>query len=63
MIGSPCIRECNLSDQDVCLGCFRLMDEITDWGYASESEKRAILSLAEQRKKLYNRTLIQVDKH
>lgn len=63
MIDSPCIRECNLSDQDVCLGCFRLMNEITDWTYASESEKRTIISHAEQRKKLYNKTLIQADKH
>ncbi|TXL19946.1 disulfide bond formation protein DsbA [Methylococcaceae bacterium HT2] len=59
---SPCIRQCTLNDQDVCLGCFRLIDEITDWTYASEPERRTILSHAEQRKTLYNKNLIQADK-
>ncbi len=57
-IESPCIRNCCLNDADVCLGCFRLLDEITGWAYASEAEKRDILNQAAQRKIVYNKNLI-----
>lgn len=57
-IDSPCIRQCCLNDEDICLGCFRLMDEITNWSYCNDSEKLAILQRAAQRKIIYNKTLI-----
>ncbi len=57
-IESPCIRNCCLNDEDVCLGCFRLLDEITGWAYSNEIEKAEILSHAAQRKNTYNRKLI-----
>lgn len=53
-IESPCIRNCCLNNEDVCLGCFRLLDEITGWAYFSDAEKRVIMSNAVQRKTLYN---------
>lgn len=46
---SPCIRNCCLNEQDVCLGCYRSIDEIVGWGSASPSEKQAILNQAKQR--------------
>lgn len=55
---SPCVRNCCLDETDMCLGCFRLMDEITGWAYSSEAEKQAILDNAVQRKKIYNKNLI-----
>ncbi|NOR80633.1 MAG: DUF1289 domain-containing protein [Methyloprofundus sp.] len=55
---SPCIRNCCLNEEDVCLGCFRLLDEITGWAYTSEAEKLKILSHAAQRKSIYNKNLI-----
>jgi putative protein-disulfide isomerase len=57
-VESPCTHQCSLDKQDVCLGCFRLMHEITDWAYASETGKTAILRNAQQRKNLYNKKLI-----
>jgi len=57
-IESPCIRQCCLNDEDVCLGCFRLLDEITSWAYCNDSGKLAILQHAAQRKIIYNKTLI-----
>ena len=39
---SPCISVCVLDDDDVCLGCYRSADEITDWFMASDEEKRAV---------------------
>ena len=57
-IESPCVRDCCLNEEDICLGCFRVMDEITGWPYANEAEKLEILSHAAQRKRVYNKNLI-----
>ena len=51
-VESPCIKNCCLNDDDMCLGCFRLMDEITQWAYCDETEQQAILDRAAQRKSL-----------
>lgn len=42
-VPTPCVRNCCLDDNDMCLGCFRLLSEILAWGKASEDEKREIL--------------------
>ncbi len=49
-VPSPCVRNCCLSDEDVCLGCFRLLDEITRWSEAYDPERRAILQKAKHRR-------------
>ncbi len=48
-IESPCIRKCTLDDNDVCVGCFRHIDEICAWGSASNDRRREILQLAAER--------------
>jgi predicted Fe-S protein YdhL (DUF1289 family) len=48
---SPCVRNCCLDDKDMCLGCFRVIDEILIWGQADDTQKREILVLCEARKK------------
>ncbi|MBI5041652.1 MAG: DUF1289 domain-containing protein [Gammaproteobacteria bacterium] len=48
-VASPCVRNCCLDDQDICLGCHRSVDEIIAWGTACNSERRAILERAAQR--------------
>lgn len=40
---SPCVRNCCLDDENVCLGCFRTLKEICAWHEAPDSEKLAIL--------------------
>lgn len=47
---SPCISVCALDDSDVCMGCYRSAEEITDWFMASYKEKRAILARAVKRR-------------
>ena len=49
-VASPCVRNCCLDDQDVCLGCARTVDEITAWGGASDGERRRILANAARRR-------------
>ena len=46
---SPCISVCRLDDGDICVGCFRSANEITDWFMAGADEKRDILQRARQR--------------
>ncbi|WP_226684869.1 DUF1289 domain-containing protein [Shewanella indica] len=48
-VDSPCIRHCCLDLQDVCLGCFRTLEEILDWHQATDSERQAILERCRQR--------------
>lgn len=45
---SPCVRRCCL-DGDICLGCGRLMDEILEWGKASDERQREIIAAARAR--------------
>lgn len=46
---SPCIRNCCLNHDEVCLGCFRTLHEITQWTYLSDEEKQAVISQARRR--------------
>lgn len=47
---SPCISVCALDSDDICMGCYRSADEITDWFMASAEEKRAIIARADERR-------------
>ena len=42
-LASPCVRNCCLDDDNICLGCGRSLDEIVSWSAADDAEKRAIL--------------------
>ena len=46
---SPCISVCLLDDKDICTGCFRSADEITDWFMATADQKREMLRRARER--------------
>ena len=43
-LSSPCIRQCCLNDNDICLGCFRSLTEIIGWTEANDDERRQILN-------------------
>jgi predicted Fe-S protein YdhL (DUF1289 family) len=53
-VPSPCVRNCCLDDDDICMGCFRSLQEIIAWGSASDDQRRRILEQARLRKP-YNR--------
>jgi len=40
---TPCVGNCNLDNNDVCVGCYRSATEITDWINKSDDEKIAIV--------------------
>jgi predicted Fe-S protein YdhL (DUF1289 family) len=48
-LASPCVRNCCLDDDNVCMGCGRLLEEIVQWGTASEADKSAILARSRER--------------
>ncbi|MEQ1667993.1 MAG: DUF1289 domain-containing protein [Sulfuriferula sp.] len=50
---SPCIRNCCLNEDDVCLGCFRHIDEIVCWGEAGDDERRQALLNATLRREAH----------
>ncbi|MDT3281850.1 DUF1289 domain-containing protein [Shewanella scandinavica] len=47
---NPCIRNCCLDQQDICLGCFRHLDEILAWRAMSDMERQACFVRMAQRK-------------
>ena len=47
---SPCISVCLLDEEDVCVGCYRSADEITDWFMADSESRREILQRARARR-------------
>ncbi len=46
---SPCVRQCCL-DGDQCLGCGRLLNEIVEWGQASDQRQLQIIAAARLRR-------------
>ena len=55
---SPCISVCMLDERDICTGCFRSAEEITDWFMASTEQKREILTRCHQRRAASFTTLL-----
>ena len=49
-VQSPCVRNCCLDENDTCLGCGRLLEEILRWRSASDEERAAMLILARERR-------------
>jgi predicted Fe-S protein YdhL (DUF1289 family) len=52
-VQSPCRRDCCLGDDLTCLGCFRSLEEIKEWGLVDADRRRVILENARQRKAAY----------
>ena len=54
-IKSPCVRNCCLNEQDICLGCFRHLNEITGWAAMTDQQRKQVLVNCEQRKQQIKR--------
>ena len=43
-IESPCVKTCVVHPEErICVGCFRTIDEITQWSRMSREERRTIM--------------------
>ena len=49
----PCVRNCCLNEEDICLGCFRSLSEILSWHDLSEEEKITALAVCKERQAAY----------
>ena len=60
MIESPCIRVCTLDAAgELCLGCFRTLDEIGGWSAYSDTERWSVLERLPARRQAHARLLGQ----
>lgn len=48
-IASPCVRNCCLDQQDICLGCNRHIEEIMAWRQLDNQAKKNVLMQCQQR--------------
>jgi len=57
-IKSPCISICVLDENDICEGCYRSAQEITDWSTLSHPQKQAVMVQVRKRFKDSNKHLL-----
>ena len=48
-VGSPCVSICMLDAEDVCTGCFRTAQEITDWMRLDDDARRSVIERSRER--------------
>ena len=50
-IASPCKNTCSVNKDNICAGCGRTVDEISDWASANDVVKQEIVVNSEKRLK------------
>ena len=53
-VQSPCIDNCCLNNEKICLGCFRSIMEIAQWSQMSDKMHLDVLHKAESRRKVHD---------
>ena len=53
-VQSPCINICELSNDNICNGCYRTLEEISAWSFASVEERRQIVCNVKKRQAIAN---------
>jgi len=48
---SPCISVCALNEDDICIGCWRSGEEITQWWSLDDDGRRRILAAVAERQR------------
>ena len=52
--GSPCNRVCTVDPEtDLCIGCFRSLDEISRWTRYTNAEREAIRAALAERQRTF----------
>lgn len=51
-IASPCVRNCCLTAEDICVGCFRHINEILAWKDYKTDEKKIVITRCIERRVL-----------
>lgn len=50
-ITSPCCGVCALDEDDVCVGCYRTGEEITQWGGMTDEQRKDVLKKVGERER------------
>lgn len=50
MVKSPCINVCKLNENQICVGCYRSLDEIDEWSNLNDKEKIKIIEKTKERR-------------
>tara|TARA_Y100000389_G_scaffold189395_1_gene213078 strand:+ start:1626 stop:1841 length:216 start_codon:yes stop_codon:yes gene_type:complete len=55
MIKSPCKNICKIDEGNgLCIGCYRDIEEVSNWIYLTDEQKKIVLSKAQERAKINN---------
>ncbi len=54
-VKSPCISVCVLNEEDICEGCYRSVEEITEWSRLDNDAKRQVMQSVRERFNRLNR--------
>jgi uncharacterized protein len=47
---TPCIKVCKIaSDTLICIGCFRTLQEISDWSHLTDTQRQTIMNQIKKR--------------
>lgn len=49
MVTSPCVGLCCLDNSDICVGCFRTLDEIKAWSQVDDKTRLMFVANAKHR--------------
>ncbi len=50
-VSSPCVSICYLDEQDICQGCYRSGQEISNWGDYSNEQRQLVMDKVREREK------------
>ena len=53
-VKSPCVSVCALNEDDVCIGCYRTIAEITQWARLDSDQRREVLERCRERARVNN---------
>ena len=53
-VQSPCIENCCLNDEKICLGCFRSIGEISQWSQMDDKIRLDVLHKEETRRNIHD---------
>ena len=48
---SPCVALCKLTEEDICIGCKRTIEEIINWRTYTDNQKKAVFTRLENLEK------------
>jgi len=48
-IPNPCVNLCSLNNNNVCIGCYRTIDEVGAWGRYDDEQRLQVLKNCEHR--------------